>query len=96
MGKAILIGGSNEPIDSITYLLENLRAGRAANKTTRSQIKGFRETMANSPRATSAYNRARRRAVAVTDDIIALFERIESQTIDVEQALEQVLENRSS
>jgi hypothetical protein len=53
----------------------------------------LRQTISNLPRMTTAFNRARRRAVAVLDDFIAQLQAAENQTSDVEKLLERMLDS---
>lgn len=54
----------------------------------------LRGTIANLPRMTSAFNRARRRTTAIMDDLIAQLRFAVSQVRDVEQLLKRMLDTR--
>lgn len=54
-------------------------------------LSGFRESIASSPRMTTAYNRARLRAVAIVDDLLAQFRIAANQVQDVVQLLKRML-----
>lgn len=91
MGRLALISGATEDKASIRQTVEALRAGRIANQTTQASTIEFRNSIANSGRFSASFNRARKRAVAITDDVIEAFRSSERQSLEVEQILTQML-----
>ncbi|HEV2560909.1 MAG TPA: DUF4062 domain-containing protein [Rhizomicrobium sp.] len=96
-GKIAMLSGTdlNEPIGNVKAALGNLQGFRSSIVKACEHLSDFREAIANSPRMTTAYNRARRRGVAIMDDLLSVFRIAEGQTQEVEQVLQRILENRA-
>jgi hypothetical protein len=95
-GKVAMLSESDfkEPTENIRATLDALQNSRTAMSGAYESVLEFRETVAQTPRATTAYNRARKRAVAIMDDLLSLLRIAEGQTFEVEQVLDRILKNR--
>ena len=82
----------NEDPEDIRTALAQIQRYREAVSTSSTSLAGFREITAGLPRMTAAFNRARKRAVAVMDDLLVQLRNAESQCRDVEELLERMLE----
>ncbi len=94
-GKIATISASdlNEDPDDIKDALSQMQSYRAEIATSSGSLVEFQEITAGLPRMTTAFNRARRRAAAVLDDLIAQLRTAERQSSDVEQLLQNILES---
>ena len=93
-GKIAMISNEDlkeDPKDLKEALIE-IQKYKDITLTSSDSLLGFRETTANLPRMTTAFNRARRRATAVLDDLITQLRTSASQIGDVEQLIERMIE----
>jgi hypothetical protein len=84
----------NEPIEDIQKLLVTLQQSRSTMVNTKGFVKGMCDAMVRTPRMTTAYNRARKRAVAITEDFISFLETADTQTAEVESVVHGIVEKR--
>lgn len=84
-GRIAIISSTdlNEAPEDIRTELAQLEEYLHANAESSGALSGFREAIASSPRMTTAYNRARNRAVAITDDLIVQYRIAANQVKDV-------------
>lgn len=93
-GKMAMISATdlNEGLNDIRMALGQIQKYRAAISTSSDSLTAFRESTAALPRMTTVFNRARKRAVAVMDDLLAQFRSAARQSEDVEELLKGMLE----
>ncbi len=82
----------NEPQEDIEYARSSMRRYEQAMTNSFSSLAGFRDSISKLPRMTSPFNRARKCAVAVMDDLLNQLQIAASQCQDVDAVLER-LEN---
>lgn len=92
-GKIAMISATDlvKAPDDIRNTLKNIQEYRSSVSNSFASTNGLRDTTAALPRMTTAFNRARRRAVAVMDDLLVQFRNAESQAGDVEELLNRML-----
>lgn len=96
-GKMAMISNTDleeDPKESRTAQIQ-IGEYRDAISTLSSGLSAFRGTIAGLPRMTTAFNRARRRAVAVLDDLLTQLRMAANQSQDVEQLLERMTDTAS-
>lgn len=96
-GKIALISSVDldEDPDDIRTILSQIQGYRAGLSNSTESLANFRKTTEALPRMTTAFNRARKRAVAVLDDMLIQLRRAESQAGDVEELLKRMLDSES-
>ena len=80
-------GDFNEDPDDITNARENMQAYANAISSSANSLSEFRDTIFRLPRMTTAFNRSRKRAVAVMDDLLNQLRIAASQSHDVDALL---------
>ncbi len=80
-------GDLNEDPDDIADARANMQAYTSAMSSSAGSLSEFRNTIFRLPRMTTAFNRARKRAVAVMDDLLNQLRVAASQSHDVEVLL---------
>lgn len=80
----------NEDKDDFIEARINMQAYTAAITASAKSLVGFREVIFNLPRMTTAFNRARKRAVAVMDDLLNQLRIAASQSDDVVKLLDRL------
>jgi hypothetical protein len=95
-GKLAVIANSEleEPTENFVMVLGTLKRLTEVISTSVRQIQGLKDSMASTPRMTTAYNRARKRAVALLADLISQMEVAVSSTREVESLLEGIIKSR--
>lgn len=88
-GKIAMMAASalNKDPDDIAVAQANIQAYTSAIASSADSLSAFRDTIFRLPRMTTAFNRARKRAVAVMDDLLKQLRIAESQSQDVETLL---------
>lgn len=96
-GKIAMISANDlhEDPDEIRNTLEQIQEYRSGITTASDRMAEFRKTVAGLPRMTTAFNRARKRAVAVMDDLLVQLRNAEGQSGDVEELLNRILETQN-
>lgn len=92
-GKIAIISHTDldeDPEDAKAALVQ-IQEYRNALSSSSAAISELREVVAGFPRMTASFNRARRRAVAITDDLLVQFRTAANQIQDVEQLLERMI-----
>jgi len=94
-GKIAIISATDldEDPDDIRATLAQIQEYRVGISTSSISLSEFRKTTAGLPRMTTAFNRARKRAVAVMDDLLVQFRSAARQSEDVEELLKGMLES---
>jgi len=94
-GKIAIISASDldEDPDNIQHALEMIQSYRDAISTSSSSLSGLRDNVAEVPRMTKAFNRARKRTVAIMDDLLVQFRSAANQAADVEGLLNRMIES---
>ncbi|CAK8716492.1 hypothetical protein KKHLCK_05620 [Candidatus Electrothrix laxa] len=77
----------NDDIEDITTARQSIKRYKNAIILSKKSLFEFRETIFKLPRTTTAFNRARKRAVAVMDDLLNQLRIAASQSHDVEKLL---------
>lgn len=97
-GRIAIISSTDlkEAPEDIKTVLAQLKEYLLANGESLVGLSGFREALASSPRMTTAYNRARNRAVAITDDLLVQYRIAANQVKDVVPLLERMLGDTNS
>jgi hypothetical protein len=80
---------------NIRQALEQVKLYVSTMNSTVSKVAGFRDSMASVPRMTTNFGRSRKRAVAVTDDLLVQLRAASRQTDEVRKLLEDLLEQRA-
>jgi hypothetical protein len=95
-GKLAIISNAElaEPTENFVAVLESLRTLRGTTQMSAAQVGGLRDSIAGSPRMTTAYNRAKKRAAALLDDLVSQMETAISSTENVEALIETIIKNR--
>ena len=91
-GKIAIISNTDleeEPKD-ILAVLTQIKDYRIAISSTSNSLSEWRENVAGMPRMTTAFNRARKRAIAISDDLVAQLRVAENQAQDVERLLDRI------
>ena len=91
-GKTVMIADIdlNENPEDIGATLTQMQSYRDSFSTLSDSLSEFRGSMLRLPRMTTAFNRARRRAVAVMDDLLDQLRIAANQSTDVVQLLERM------
>lgn len=85
---AMMVEGElNEDPEDIFESRKNIQGYTAAMASSAVSLSQFRDVVFNLPRTTTAFNRARKRAVAVMDDLLNQLRIAMSQSADVAQLL---------
>ena len=94
-GKIAMISATDfeEDPNDIHNTLVHIQEYRSGITTASAKIAEFRKATDGLPRMTTSFNRARKRAVAVLDDLLVQFRNAEGQTGDVEELLKRMLES---
>lgn len=79
------------PESELEDALTNTAALRSTLVSVCDQISDLRTAIAGTPRMTTLYNKARKRAVAITDDFVTLLKLSEDQVIEVERVFRRLL-----
>jgi hypothetical protein len=82
---------SYEDTDDVQSALDSMQAYRAAFESSSKDLIEFRQTLTDMPRTTTVFNLARRRAVAIMDDLITQMRVGASQSTDIEKLLLRLL-----
>lgn len=82
-----------EDEEGVKTALSSIQGYRAAIDSSSSNLVEFREVLSSLPRTTTQFNQARRRAVAVMDDLLAQLRMAASQANDIENLLKRLLKN---
>jgi hypothetical protein len=96
-GKVAMLANSdfNEPTTSFEQTLSSLSSTRTVILTSKDQLQDLMTAIVQTPRMTTAYNRARKRAASVIDDLISQFRIAAQQTQAVEHLLQRIIDERS-
>ncbi len=81
----------DEDADDIETVLKNMQTYRTTVDNTSNNLVAFRQKIFNLPRMTTTFNQARRRAVAIMDDLVEQLRIASSQAGDIENLLERLL-----
>ncbi len=81
----------NEDADDVRTALDSMKEYRGAIESSSGNLVGFRQMLSEMPRMTTPFNQARRRAVAIMDDLLAQLRISGSQAADIENLLERLL-----
>ena len=73
-------------IDSISYYRNSMDVAQVS-------ISDFRGTLFRLPRLTGRFNRSKRKATAVTDDLLNMMEQSINQLVEIELLLERIIED---
>lgn len=92
-GKIAMISGDDFPVDleGMRTVLTQIQGYRGAIDESSNQLRTFRESISGLPRMTMDFNRARKRAVAIMDDLLAQLRIASNQSEDVEQLFDRLL-----
>ena len=92
-GKVAMLSEQDfdEDTKDVKSALAQIQEYRTAIDTSSSSLVEFRQSISGLPRMTTTFNRARRRAVAIMDDLLAQLRIASSQSEDVEQLLMRLL-----
>ncbi|MCA9035978.1 MAG: DUF4062 domain-containing protein [Planctomycetaceae bacterium] len=80
----------DEDADDVETALNNMQEYRTAIDTSSSSLVEFRQTISKLPKMTTIFNQARRRAVAIMDDLLDQLRIASSQAGDIEKLLERL------
>lgn len=80
-----------DDLENVQTTLNQIQEYRGAIETSSGSLLEFRTTIFDLPRMTTVFNRARRRAVAIMDDLLAQLRIASNQSEDVEQLLIRLL-----
>lgn len=96
LGRMIMLSDEDlvDPTHEISKVGELLSSTQEIVQATTSQFEGLRDAMAATPRMTTAFNRSKKRGVAVTNDFIALLKSTASQVGEVMIVIQGILERR--
>lgn len=81
----------NEDKEDVQTASTNMQEYRRAIETSSQSLTEFRESISGLPRMTTTFNQARRRAVAIMDDLLAQLRTAASQVMDIENLLLRLL-----
>ena len=97
-GKLAMISNVdfNKDLKDIKEVLPHIQEYRNAILTSSGELSGLRQVVASLPRMTTAFNRARKRATAVMDDLIVQLRTAANQSKDIEELLEQMIDAKDS
>ncbi len=92
-GKIAMVSGTElgDDPDDIATAHARIQEYRHAISTSSNTLKGFQATITGLPRMTTAFNRARKRAAAVLEDLLVQLRSAMNQSGDVEQLLERLM-----
>jgi len=82
---------ANEDAEDVKNALNSMQEYRTAIESSSQNLIEFRQTLTEIPRATTTFNQARRRAVAIMDDLLTLMRVAASQSKDIENLLLRLL-----
>ena len=93
-GKVAMIAEKdlNEDAKDVQTALESMKDYRGAMESSSDNLVEFRQSLSDMPRMTTPFNQARRRAVAIMDDLLAQLRISASQSADIEKLLQRLLE----
>jgi len=96
-GKVAMISKADfkDDPEDVRTALQQIQEYGGAIETSSGSLHEFRGTISGLPRMTTAFNRARRRAVAIMDDLLTQLRIASNQSEDVEQLLERLLHTDS-
>src|ERR1041385_1625777 len=96
-GRMAMMSGTDfhEPLADIQDLLNTLQTSRTTMATTKNFVRELRDAMAQTPRMTTPYNHARRRAVAITNDFLSFIDSADRQTAEVEHVVAEIVQRRT-
>lgn len=94
-GKVAMISGADfeEDPQEVRRVIATIQGYREGISAASDSVLELRGSAAGLPRMTTAFNRARRRATATMDDLLAQFKTAGSQIQDVEQLLVRLIES---
>jgi methyl-accepting chemotaxis protein len=94
-GKVAMLSEQDfdEDTEDVKSALAQIQEYRTAIDTSSSSLVEFRQSISELPRMTTTFNRARRRAVAIMDDLLAQLRIASSQSEEVEQLLMRLLDS---
>lgn len=92
-GKIAMLSEQDFEMNSedVNAALNQIKGYRTAIHKSSSSLQEFRQSISGLPRMTTTFNRARRRAVAILDDLLTQFRIAANQSEDVEQLLMRLL-----
>jgi hypothetical protein len=82
---------TNEDAEDVQNALNSIQEYRRAIESSSQNVIEFRQTLSEMPRTTTAFNQARRRAVAIMDDLLTQMRVSASQSTDIENLLLRLL-----
>lgn len=85
---------SDNDIESARNVLDQMRSYRQVIAESSGTLMSFRDSLSKLPKMTTAFNRARKRGAAVTDDLLAQLRVASNQAVDVEELLERLIANK--
>nr|WP_255712951.1 DUF4062 domain-containing protein [Rhodopirellula sp. JC740] len=82
---------ANEDAEDVNNALNSMQEYRTAIESSSQNLIEFRQTLTDMPRTTTTFNQARRRAVAIMDDLLTQMRVAASQSKDIENLLLRLL-----
>lgn len=80
-----------EDLDEVEAMRSSLQTYRSTTYSSSESLSVFRQTIANLPRMTTNFNRARKRAVAIMEDLLNQLRIAADQSQDVEELLDRLI-----
>ncbi|HWD48751.1 MAG TPA: DUF4062 domain-containing protein [Rhizomicrobium sp.] len=95
-GKAAMMSGDDlkEPLEDLEKALSAFQDTRNTIFSVKEKVAALRDSIASTPRMTTAFNKARRHAVNATNDFLQFLENAENQSSGVETVLEKIIRTR--
>ena len=88
-------GDLSEDAEDVDAALNSMQAFREAIESSSGNLTEFRQRLSKMPRTTTQFNQARRRAVAIVDDLLTQFRIAASQIGDIEILLKRLLKTKT-